>query len=303
MFESLKNLFRSPDPVAAGASAAETSAFSAERLKMLTDCFPIGKKVRYYPEYQREIDFQTIVLAYRVNDQFVYSRDAVETDAEGRPIAFRTAERSVVTVSRLAKLQFLLPDTSDMERTLDYFTRAEIGSGGQFRLGNTITLVGDTVGRAIPTVDSSVDRRLTLRTGPFADSPTVLVSPELETLVMADQRQKQRVVTEIPAYLHLTADGAPFHCMLNDFSDVSLRLVALDAGRPMPELESERRVVVEFSAGEAQSAYRLRGKVFRRTEEFCVIDIEHLYRNGDFGKIKAMDILEIKSDLLNRHPA
>lgn len=300
MFSTLKNLFRPQDETAVESAPDAEHPFTPERMTLLTTYFPIGKKLRYYPEYQREIDFQTLILAYRVNDQFVYSRDAVGLDDNGVPTGFRTIDKTLVSVSKLVKFQLLLPDTSEMEKRLDYFTRAEIGSGGQFRQGNAITLIGETVGRGVPTVDTKVDRRQTLRTGPFADSPTILVSPDFETLMLADQRQRQRVETSVPASLYLAADGDPVPCILGDFSDLSLRINALGAELPMPELEAERHVVIEFAVGATAMPYRLRGKVFRRTDEFCVIELEHLYRNGSFGKIQGMDIMEIKSDLLNR---
>lgn len=300
MFATLKNLFRPQEEAVVDIAPDVEHPFTPERMKLLATYFPIGKKLRYYPEYQREIDFQTLILAYRVNDQFVYSRDGVKLDEGGIPMAFRTVDKNLLPVSKLIKFQLLLPDTSEMEKRLDYFTRAEIGSGGQFRQGNAITLVGETVGRGVPTVDTKVDRRQTLRSGPFADSPTILVSPDFETLMLADQRQRQRVETDVPASLYLTADGDPMPCVLGDFSDLSLRVNAIGAELPMPELEPERHVVVEFAPGASAMPYRLRGKVFRRTDDFCVVEIEHLYKNGAFGKIQGMDIMEIKADLLNR---
>jgi hypothetical protein len=47
----------------------------------------------------------------------------------------------------------------------------------------------------------------------------------------------------------------------------------------------------------------LRGNVFRRTDQFCVLDIEQVYKFGDFEKIQAMDVMEITTTLLNMHSA
>jgi hypothetical protein len=72
MFKTLWNSLSSQK----SAESRDEPAFDRDKLKMLVDYFPIGTKLRYYPEYQREIIFDTIIIAYRVNDQFIYSRDA-----------------------------------------------------------------------------------------------------------------------------------------------------------------------------------------------------------------------------------
>lgn len=279
---------------------ASPAAFDPEVLKLLFQHFHIGRKVRYYPEFQREIDFHTIVIAYRVNNQFIYSREAVLTDARGMPTGFRLGTKEVLPVDELRSLQILLPDTSDMEKTLDYFTRAEIGRAGQFRQGNAITLVAETEDRGIPTVDTRVERRQVMKGGPYDDSSTVLVVPDLETLTLADKRRKQRVETAIPAYLYPEGQSAPVPCVMADFADTSLRLNVRDPGQVMPPLDPETSVaVVEFSLSALGDEYRIRGRVFRREDDFCVVQVEQLLRDGRFDKVRVMDIIEIKTGLLN----
>lgn len=274
-------------------------AYDPDKLKMLASYFPIGKKLRYYPEYQREIVFHTIVIAYRVNDQFIYSRDAVQVDADGVPTGFVLPDNKTLSVEKLTKFQLLVPDTTEMERTLDYFTRAELGRAGQFRQGNTITLVAETGDRGIPTVDNKVDRRQIMKSGPYADSSTILLTPEFHSLTIADKRQKQRVQAAIRADLYYKAETPPMRCVLADFSEVSLRLNVPASGQVMPALVPDETVVVDFDFGDIASTYRIRGKLFRRADDYCVIKIEQLYKDGEFERIKMMDVIEIKTGLLN----
>lgn len=295
MFKTLWNSLSSQK----AAESGEEPAFDRDKLKMLADYFPIGMKLRYYPEYQREIVFDTIIIAYRVNDQFIYSRDAVLLDGEGFPKGFRISGNKMLPVAALQKFQILLPDTTEAEKTLSYITRAELGRGGQFRIGNAVTLFVETDSRGVPTMDTMVDRRQIMNTGPFADSATILVTPEFESLMLADKRRKQRVETAIGADLYLSVGGAPYSCVLGDFSEHSLRLRAGDYGPPMPAMEVGAAVVVEFMLGDAGTICRLRGTVFRRTDQFCVLDIEQVYKFGDFEKIQAMDVMEITTTLLN----
>jgi hypothetical protein len=297
MFDSLRKLFK-PAP----AKPAESKvAFDAEKLRMLVEHFPIGRKLRYYPEYQHDIVFHTIVIAYRVNDQFIYARDAVMLRANGLPAGFILPDKTLLPLSKLRKFQMLLPDTTNMEGKLASFTRATLPPAGQFRSGNTVTLVAETQERGIPSLDTRVDRRQVLNDGPYADSPCVLVTPELDTLQVVDQRRKQRVQSEVRASLLFHAGAPAYRCLLADFSETTLRLAA-EPGQVMPPLVAENHVIVEFDFGDVASSYRLRGKVFRREDSYCVVRFEDLYKDGEFERIKMMDVIEIKTCLINRLP-
>lgn len=295
----LKKLWNSLQSEKPKSPAAES--FDRAKLTMLYEHFSIGSKPRYYPEYRREIVFHTIILAYRANDHYLYSRDAVLTDDDGLPTGFLVARNQVLPWQQLKKFQILLPDTTEMEKKLDYFTRAEIGRAGQFGVGNAITLVADTARREIATVDTQVDRRQAMPTGPFADASTILVSPDLSTLLVADKRQKQRIQSDTQAALYVADGGPPIGCILSDFSEAAMRLAVVDEQQVMPPLASDENVIVEFNFGEVSNAYRIRGRVFRRTDDFCVVKLERIYRDGEFEKIKMMDIMEIKTGMLNRH--
>lgn len=277
---------------------AQQAVFDRDKLKLLVEHFPIGKKLSYFPEFLRDIVFQTFIIAYRVNGHFIYTNDEVVIDRAGFPVSFLTPAGRIA-VGQLKTFQLLLPDTTDKERTLDYFTRAELGRAGQFRTGNTITLFVETVERGIPTMDTKVDRRQVMQGGPYDDSSTILVTPDFGSLVLADRRRRQRIDAALPANLWLTADGLPFQCLLGDFSERSLRLLVSEGNQIMPPMVPGYKVIVEFDLGEAAVLYRLQGKVFRSNEEFCVVEIEHIYKFGKFEKLKMMDIVEIKTGLLN----
>lgn len=292
-----KLLWNNPHPP--GREDIADVTVDGERMKMLAEHFPIGKKVRYYPEFQRDIVFHTIIIAYRVNDHYVYSREAIQRDAEGMPLAFLVGgKKARLPLDQVRKLQVMVPDTTDMERSLDYIRRASLGRNGQFVRGNTITLIADTCRNGIPSVDTQVDSRLRMADGPYADNQMVLLRPELDTLKIADQRQKARVQSHVPVSLYLKEDAPPFGCLLGDFSDVSLRLQAAP-GQAMPPMKTNDKVVVVIDLGDAASTYRIKGMVFRAAADSCVVKLRQLYKDGDFSPIKTMDVLEIKTGLLN----
>ena len=64
-------------------SEATQATLKISAIKTLIEFFPIGKKLRYYPEFHTDIVLDTIIVAYCVNGHFVYSLDAIEFDAEG----------------------------------------------------------------------------------------------------------------------------------------------------------------------------------------------------------------------------
>jgi len=271
-----------------------------DHLKLLVDHFAIGRKVRYFPEYQRDIVFHTIIIAYRVNDHFIYSREDVHKDGAGMPVAFNTGtKQSPLPAGKVARLQLMVPDTTDMERSLDYDRRANLGRNGQFVRGNAITLIADTCQRGVPRMDTQVDSRLRLKEGPYTDNQMILLRPEFDSLMIADQRQKARVQSEIPVKLYLHEDPSPIACTLGDFSDVSLRLTVGGGRKALPPLKLNDKAVVVLDLGDAASTYRIRGVVFRATADSCVIKLKQLYKDGDFSAIKTMDVLEIKTGLLN----
>ena len=284
---------------AADKKNAKTSSLDRGKLKQFATYFPIGRKLLYYPEYHQKAVLHTLVIGYRVNERLIYANDAVLLDGQGHPAGFRLDGGEILPAEKLASFEILVPDTSEMERKLDYVTRAALGPAGQFRKGNTITLVAENVERCLPSVDTVVERRQVMEEGPYAGSATILLAPDFATLKVVDKRRHQRVAAALWADLYFAKDTPPFRCVLRDFSENSLRLSVSDDGRPMPALKPGGPVVVEFDFGSIETTYRIRGKTMRGEGDFCVVQVEQLYRDGDFERIRMMDAIEIKTRLLN----
>ena len=54
-----------------------------EELRQVVEFFPIGKKIRYSPEYKKEVILDTLIVAYCVDGEYIYSWDAIEFDDRG----------------------------------------------------------------------------------------------------------------------------------------------------------------------------------------------------------------------------
>ena len=271
-----------------------------QRIRTLTDFFPIGKKLRYYPEFKQEIVFDTLVLAYCVNGHFVYSADAVERDGDGMPVAFHSD--SVRTpAGRLTSFQLLVPNTSDLEAKLDYDRWAQIGRGRQFTVGNCISLIANAGGKGVSTIDTVVDKPVDLPEGPYAHMPMVLLTPDLDTLAVSDQRRKSRTRLNAPVALILPEKAVSGPCLIVDISEDELRIRVRDRGTPMPAMQRGDVIFIDTQTGadEAQRRYVLKASVIRRAAETCVIKLQGQIKAGQLTALSALDLLELKAGLLN----
>ena len=270
----------------------------AGQLRTLIDFFPIGKKLRYYPEFKQDIVFDTLIVAYCVNGHFVYSSDAVERNGEGQPVAFRSAGNTVrTTVAGLKSFQLLVPDTSHLEMKLDYHRRALIGRGKQFNKGNVITLMSNAGARGVSTVDTEVARQLVLTEGPYTTLTMVLLMPELQSLSVTDQRKKSRTPLRVPVTASLSEGKFTGACTIVDISEGEVRLRTRDRESVMPAMQPGEAIFVEIEL--AGQRMFIKGAVIRRSSETCVVHLEGAVREGKLAAFGPLDLLELKAGLLN----
>ncbi len=285
------------------AQSAETPgrrSINPERLKTLVEFFPIGKKLRYYPEFKKDIVFDTLMVGYAVNGELLYSSDAVERDPNGHVTAFRIGEDGArIRAADVYLFQVLVPDTSDLERQLDYARRAEIGRGKQFNKGNYITLMSNAAMRGLSTVDTEVAKPLVLVSGPYAHTKMILLTPELDTLVVTDQRRKPRAKTCAPVVLCLPGGGLSGPCVIADISDDSVRVRVRDRETPLPPMAAGAEVTLDIDLGDSGARYLLKGRVLRRASDACVIHLEGMFEGGRLKNFGPLDLLELKAGLLN----
>ena len=300
----LKTLFGKTFGSAGSADEASArispTAFQLARIRTLLEFFPIGKKLRYYPEFKQDIVFDTLILAYCVNGNYVYSSDAIDRDAEGNPTVFSCGENGLrIPVSALKVFQLLVPDTSHLEMKLDYHRRAQIGRGKQFNKGNYITLISNAGGKGVSTVDTEVAKQVNLPEGPYAHMEMVLLTPELSTLSVSDQRKKSRAKISVPVALHIPEVSAALPCTLVDMSEGEVRMRLREPGATMPDLLRGDGVVLEVDLGEAERHYTIKGCVIRRSPETCVLQLDGQVRDGRFVGFAPLDLLELKAGLIN----
>lgn len=270
------------------------------RIRTLIEYFPIGKKLRYYPEFNKDIVLDTLVVAYCINGHFVYAMESIETDRDGTPTAFRAFESEVrIAASGLKSFQLLVPDTSDLEMKLDYLRRAQISRNGQFSKGNTISLISNAGVKGVSTVDTEVAKQIILRDGPYAQMNMVLLTPELGTLSVTDQRRKPRTKINVPVTVLLPAENFSGQCTIVDISDAEMRIRLNEQGATMPAVHKGDAMIVDIRLGEAERHYSVKGSVIRRSAETCVIQLDGQIRESRLLPFSPLDLLELKAGLLN----
>ncbi len=271
-----------------------------DRVRTLMAFFPIGKKLRYYPEFNKDIVLDTLIVAYCVNGHFVYSQESVEFDSEGNPVVFRCAESETrIAASGLKSFQLLVPDTSDLERKLDYLRRAQISRHGQFSKGNYISLISNAGVKGVSTVDTEVSKQIILHDGPYAHMNMVLLTPELGTLSVADQRRKSRTRINVPVSVSLPAENFSGSAAIVDISDAELRIRLNAVEHSLPSVHKGDAMLVDIRLGEAERHYSVKGSVIRRSAETCVIHLDGQVREGRLHPFSPFDLLELKAGLLN----
>lgn len=272
-----------------------------DQIKTLIEYFPIGKRLRYYPEYKKEIVFDTLLVGYGVNGHFLYSWEAIEFDAHGKLVAFRLDDSGKrLLAGELELFQMLIPDTSHLENTLDYDRRAQLGGRGrQFNRGNMISLISSSGAQGLSVVDTEVDKKSMLRDGPYAHSEMVIVTPELDSLTVSDQRRLARAKILVPVRLSTAERALIGPCTLVDMSESAVRVRVRD-GETLPVMQKGQDITLYIDIGEEENTYRIKGSVIRRSSESCVIKLQGcLQENGTFRNFAPLELMEIKARLLN----
>lgn len=290
-------------PQRSGGVSAVDEPLEVARLTEIFRYFPLGEKIQYYPEHQKEGALETIVLGYGVNDQFVYSPIDIRCEQDGnRDALMLTVDGEEQLVRNVESFCFLIPFNLDDENKRDYVRRAELGPRGPFRRHNTITLMSCSRGGTLSYVDTVVRKILPLKSGIYVGHEVVLLDVIPSSLKLTDQRQHYRLQTDLPATLAIK-DGDAHNCTLMDFSEGSVQLRFAKTNKELDELTEFRRLTltIKINVGSQSKEFALDGVMYRKTGASLVMNLQGIYKNGKLAPMGLVDILDIKASLL-QHP-
>ncbi len=302
MAKFLDKLFGNDKPKAASSASMVDEPLELPKINDLIRHFPIGEKVRYYPEHQKDGTLDTLILGYGINGFFVYAPQEIRITPSVLRL-FTGDEHKLIT--ELESFSLLIPYNPDDENKRDYHRRAELGPRGAFRRRNTITLVANGDEGVLSHLDTRVRRILSVEEGIYTGHQVVILDVIPSTLSYSDQRRHYRVHTRLPATLHLR-DGGSYPCTLLDFSEKSVRLAfdEADMSEELQSLSEFRRLTLGFDLGNERQpkTIELDGTLYRRSGPRMVIRLQGIYRDGRQEALGLVDVLAIKSGLL-KHPA
>ncbi len=270
------------------------------RINELIQHFPIGDKVRYYPEYQKDSALDTLILGYAVNGFFIYSPLEIRS-TPGVLRIFAGDEHKLIT--ELESFCLLIPFNPDDENKRGHVHRAELGPRGPFRRLNTITLSANAEHGVLSHLDTRVRAIVPVAEGVYAGHQVVLLDVIPSTLTFTDKRQHYRLNTRLPATLSVR-DGNSYACTLLDFAEQSMQLQLDESDEELDALSEFRRLTLRIDLGSEMQpkVFELGGSLYRKSGDNMVMRLQGIVKNGKLENLGLVDILDIKSSLL-KHPA
>lgn len=260
--------------------------------------FPVGAKIQYYPEYQKNIVLDSVVIAYAINDLFVYSTSGLICDEKGI-LAF--SDQGLERVfKKITSFRIVLPVFSQSEAKLDYIRREELLKVGGLVKGNVITLMAEQSAGQVPVLETIVEKRTMLKEGFYANQTVALLEVDAATLMLSDQRAHLRLKTNIPATIQVSKRGeyALLNCTMIDFSDRSLRL-QMDAEYAAEAMPKEGgKLIVSFNLPGQSEYISLVGEVFRIEGDAIVVMLTGFVKSGQSVELGQIEMLKIKANLL-----
>lgn len=282
-----------------GAGKGEEPVLDGRTVCRLMRHFPVGTKVRYYPEYCKELLLDSVVIAYAINDQIVYSAvnlscdessATLEFDDQGQHYSFKT----------VTAFKIILPVFSQSEAKLDYAKREELLRIGGLVKDNTITLMARHQNGQVPVLETTVEKRVILQEGFYAGQMAAFLDVDAESLMLSDQRAHLRLKTRLPATLQIggPSETALVNGIMADFCDRSLRLVVDDEFDDETLPIEKDGVVVSFNMPGQSEQVSLVGEVYRVESRALVVMLSGFVEKGRIVALGQIEILKIKANLL-----
>lgn len=287
---------------AGGDKASDANGSASMNLAMLADlinCFPIGKRLNYYPEFKENLKLESILLGYMIDDRPVFSGADIRVLREDDAVRIFLADgsRGEIPLHNVSTFAFVLPDT-EVDTQLDYMRRAELDRVGCFRPGNAITLISSKHVDGTASLDTEVRSVKTQRVGVYAKHRLALLVAQPETLKFTEQRQYQRVEVRVPVTLRTQHGELEHDCMLHDFAETSVRIGFARDSELAAQLRDGRQMVLTLALGANGRRYVIDGPVRRADDDCLIMDIKRLQKGGHFKTFSMLDALDIKASLL-----
>lgn len=273
-------------------------------IKQIIDHFAIGDRIKYSIEYEQHSKLETIIIGYKLDDYFVFTNNDIRFDGDdSNPQLLLKTGEGEIALRHFSTFQIMLPGDLKEEVKLDYVTRANMGTRGQFGLNKVLTLYAIKNNRLCVSIDSVVRRNLVLSKGVHSGRQVALLELVLRSYEMIDQRKNFRLETSIEAILEDNSSGECYQCTMRDFSEQALRLRLDQQFAAIGErlAAGEQAVVIRLQLSDRHAPTVLQAQPLRREGSDLIMRVEAIEQPQGFIDYQMIDALDLKIAIL-QHP-
>ncbi|MFQ5469356.1 MAG: PilZ domain-containing protein [Gammaproteobacteria bacterium] len=264
--------------------------------------FPIGYKVRSQLTYQQDLEHESIIIAYMINDRIIYSqKDIQQINKDNEKVFSITVDGKKSFIRDVRSFAFILPSQQDINVKASTKRLGNFGKVRQFRPGNHLTLTTINKSQGCWRINTAVKKSAILEKGYYKNQRISVVEIIEDTIAYTDQRQHERIKTEAPASLQLARESEPQKCLVNDFSEQSVR-ISFEEGSPIERAISiGRSIFLTIAIEEEDKAFIIEGHIIRKNQNTAVIELNSLLKENEFVEMELLDSLDFKASML-KHP-
>jgi len=272
------------------------------QLVELMQCFPIGSKIRYYPEEEEDLALDTIIIAYGINDHLVYTQNDIRSQMDDHEHVFLIDDnwRDLV-IRKVNNFCLIIPYVLDDRNDLSYPRKVELLNETRFARDRELTLISLRGDRGVPHLHTRVRKRLIMKEGYYAHHPVVVLETQPQSLSLIDQRSERRLHTAAAATLQVLEGSESCPCTLVDFSESYVRVRGDVEGTIFKLLYVGQTLELTIDVGRQTRPLKIHGKIIRRDDEYLVLEFVSIERKGKIVPFTMMDVFEFKATLL-QHP-
>ncbi len=265
------------------------------RLCQLLPYFPIGSNIKYSPEYRQEIILDTLIIAYLINSDLIYSNNKITTTDNDHTLVLNGTP-----VDEINSFAILIPTVGRNKAALDYAQKEILEQSGGLARGNNITLIGQQRAGEIPYLDTVVKKYARLKDGHFNKTQVAILNVDPNLLELKDQRNQARLAAKIPALVQTRLYSEKHQCTLINFSGQTVR-ICCDDNKIIPmSCEKGEIITLTFNLPTSTTPNTMKGRVVKIDGPALIVELEEILINQQFEKITTLDILEIKTKLLQQ---
>lgn len=269
----------------------------SHKLCKMLPYFPIGSNLKYFPEYRQEITLDSIIIAYLINNEIVYSNNEITCTADGNELILNGTR-----LDEINSFAILIPSVSRGETELDYEQKESLEQSGGFARGNSITLIGQQHDEKISFIDTVVKKYARLKEGYFDNTQVVVLNTDPALLELKDQRTQVRLEAKIPGLIQTKLYSEQSSCTIVDFSEHTIKITCDDNEIVPMSCEKGEAITLTFNLPSSAEPNVMRGKVIKIDGAAMIIELEDILRGKTFEKLATIDLIEIKAKLLQQQP-